>query len=259
MDNREKIAIIGGGNWGTAIAKKIAQNLLDNSEKNNGGQLSMWIYEELVEGRSLTDIINSTHENVKYLPGIRLPDNIRASSDLVECTSNKRILLFVIPHQFLRNVLHQIRNIVSPETICVSLIKGVEVSPATFQIKRFTTIIEEELGVTGCVAVMGANVATDVAHDRFAEATVACGNRDNAIAVAELLECDTFRTEITYDVSSVELCGALKNVYALGAGFCDGMGLGPNAKAALLRQAMKEMTEFCKIFDQTGHFKVFRN
>jgi len=263
----EKIAVIGGGNWGSAIAKKIGQNFLAKyrKEKEEEGKanhhkpegLVMWLYEEYINNEKLTDIINTRHENIKYLPQIPLPDNVRASSDLIECVKDKKILLFVIPHQFLRGTIKNLQGVVSPDTICVSLMKGIEASTnGDHQIKRFTTIIEEELGVHNAVAIMGANVATDVAHDHFAEATIASLNRYSAIAVAELLECDSFRTEITYDVSSVEWCGALKNIYALGAGMCDGMGGGSNAKAALLRQALKEMTEFCRVFDQTGHFKV---
>eukprot|EP01040_Poterioochromonas_malhamensis_P012404 gene12404-13564_t len=213
----ENIAVIGGGNWGSAIAKKIGQNFLTKyrKEKEEEGKanhhkpegLVMWLYEEYINNEKLTDIINTRHENIKYLPQIPLPDNVRASSDLIECVKDKKILLFVIPHQFLRGTIKNLQGVVSPDTICVSLMKGIEASTnGDHQIKRFTTIIEEELGVHNAVAIMGANVATDVAHDHFAEATIASLNRYSAIAVAELLECDSFRTEITYDVSSVEWC-----------------------------------------------------
>jgi glycerol-3-phosphate dehydrogenase (NAD+) len=252
---QENIAIIGGGNWGTAVAKKIGQNLLERNGKENSPEgLVMWSYEEQVNGRPLTEIINETNENVKYLPGIKLPKNVRASPDLDECLKNKKILFFVIPHQFLKGTLKQMVGKVPSVTICVSLMKGID--STNHQIKRFTTIIAEELGVKHVAAVMGANVATDVAHDHFAEATVACLDRVAAQSVAELLECDSFRTEITTDVSTVEWCGALKNIYAIAAGISDGMGLGSNAKAALLRQGLKEMTEFCQEFDQSGHFEV---
>lgn len=218
MNYSENIAIIGGGNWGTAIAKKIGNNLISsNSTTGKSEGLVMWLYEELVNGRSLTETINDTHENIKYLPGIFLPPNVRATSDLKECVSNRKIFLFVIPHQFLRNVIVQMMGLVPSDAICVSLMKGIEAT-VDHRLKRFTTIIEEELGIKNCAAIMGANVANDVAHDHFAEATIGCLDLEAGKVVAELLECDSFRTEITDDVSTVEWCGALKNVYAVGAG-----------------------------------------
>lgn len=251
----ENICIIGGGNWGSAIAKKIGQNLQITSPNE---RIIMWLYEEFIHHRPLTEIINETHENVKYLPSILLPSNIMATSNLQEAVKNKKFLFFVIPHQFLRSILIQLKemNIIHSDTICISLMKGIEANHHTHSIKRFTTMIEEELNIHDCVALMGANVATDVAHDHFAEATIACKDVNNARQVAELLESDYFRTEITTDVSTVEWCGALKNVYAIAAGISDGMNLGPNAKAALIRQGLKEMMDFCRDFDQTGNFRV---
>jgi glycerol-3-phosphate dehydrogenase (NAD+) len=168
-DDIGEIAIIGGGNWGTAVARKIAHNLLNSpNSAHHTKQVTLWIYEEYINGESLVDIINTTHTNVKYLPNIILPPNIVATSNLEEACLNKSILLFVIPHQFLKNILRSMKSFMRPtiegedinkEVICVSLIKGVEAVKAEngigYLFKRYTEIINEELGVKHTVAVMG--------------------------------------------------------------------------------------------------------
>eukprot|EP01034_Spumella_vulgaris_P022468 gene22468-28595_t len=103
---------------------------------------------------------------------------------------------------------------------------------------------------------MGANVASDVASDAFVEATVASIDINVAKTVASLFDCPEFQTEVSTDQSTVELCGALKNIIAVGAGFCDGLKLGVSSKAALIRQGTKETALFCRMFDRTGNHKT---
>jgi len=110
-------------------------------------------------------------------------------------------------------------------------------------------MIKRELNLKRDVAVlMGANVASDVARGDFVEATIACADVDVVRKVALLFESKSFRTEACTDVSTVELCAALKNVVAMGAGFCDGLKLGCSTKAAIIRQGMAEMASFCQQF-----------
>ena len=119
----DKVVIIGSGNWGSAIATIVGKNCARLSSYET--RVNMWVFEELIENEKLTDIINTRHENVKYLPNIRLPTNIVAVPDLAEACRDATVLIFVLPHQFLPKLLPTIRAVVHP-TQCrgISLIKG---------------------------------------------------------------------------------------------------------------------------------------
>merc|ERR1740121_3227269 len=103
--------------------------------------------------------------------------------------------------------------------------------------------------------LMGANVANEVARDEFCESTVGYADEANGLVWQQLLDCQTFRIGKINDVAGTELCGALKNVVALGAGFCDGLGLGGNTKAAIIRIALEEMAQFATRFFPDGAHK----
>jgi glycerol-3-phosphate dehydrogenase (NAD+) len=126
---REKVTIVGSGNWGSAIATKIGRNCerLPFFEDI----VHMWVYEEWVdvEGcdgkQKLTKVINTRHENVKYLPGISLPENVVATSDLAEACHSSTLIIFVLPHQFLSKLLPTIREAAHPSCRGVSLVKGI--------------------------------------------------------------------------------------------------------------------------------------
>merc|ERR1740127_361254 len=95
---KEKVMIVGSGNWGSAIAKIIGRNVLDREEFDD--EVKMWVYQEQVDGKNLTEIINSEHENVKYLPGIKFTPNVVADPDLTSAVTDASLLIFVLPHQF---------------------------------------------------------------------------------------------------------------------------------------------------------------
>mmetsp|Transcript_18453 Transcript_18453/g.31018 ORF Transcript_18453/g.31018 Transcript_18453/m.31018 type:complete len:474 (+) Transcript_18453:80-1501(+) len=252
----EKVAVIGSGNWGTAVAKKVAENLLQVDTLSKEEQLvKMWVFEEFIDGRKLTDIINTDHENVKYLSGVKLPNNVIAIPDIVETCRDADILLFVVPHQFLPGVLAKLKGNVKSSAIGVSLIKGIQFSPHGPELLSHK--IQEELGLQRIAVVMGANVASDVVTEgSFAETCVASEQITTAKQVAKLFHSRNFATQCTTDVSTVELCGALKNIIAVGAGLCDGMGATSSTKAALLRQGLQEMAQFCQYFDESGSFQM---
>lgn len=123
----DKVCIVGSGNWGSAIATLVGRNC-QRWPRCFERNVSMWVYEEDVEVdgtmRKLTEVINSRHENVKYLPGVRLPDNVGAVPDLDEACRNATLLIFVLPHQFLPRLLPVIRASAHPTCRGVSLIKG---------------------------------------------------------------------------------------------------------------------------------------
>lgn len=121
--NIKKISIIGSGNFACSMAKIIGINALKLSSIKN--EIKMWIYDEEIGNQMLSNIINKHHENVKYLPGFILPDNIIAFSDLKKVCEDSNVLIFALPHQYLSNTLENIKNHIDTSNIsCVSLIKG---------------------------------------------------------------------------------------------------------------------------------------
>ena len=229
----------------------------------------MYVYEETIDGRKLTDIINQDHENVKYLPGIKLPENVIANASASETAKGADLLIFVLPHQFIQGICTELKGKVAPNTRALSMIKGVEVKNGDIRI--FADVIEDILGCK-CSALSGANIANEgekravrsvrlnrradqmcapaVAEDKFSETTIGyrSGDVESAELFHKLFDTPNFRVGMIEDVAGVSLCGALKNVVAIAAGFCDGLGWGDNAKAAIMRIGLMEMKRFSEEF-----------
>lgn len=247
MASPKKVCIVGSGNWGSAIAKIVGANVAKNPKFDN--VVNMWVFEEMVDGRKLTEIINTDHENVKYLPGRKLPDNVLAVPDLVEAVTGADILVFVIPHQFIGRVCDTIKGKIKRDALGLSLIKGVDEGPDG--LKLISVVIQEKLGITVSV-LMGANIANEVADEKFCETTIGCKNKDDGAVLKELMQTKNFRITVVEESDVVEICGALKNIVAVGAGFCDGLGYGDNTKAAVIRLGLMEMIAFTRIFCTKG-------
>ncbi|XP_034731925.1 glycerol-3-phosphate dehydrogenase [NAD(+)], cytoplasmic [Etheostoma cragini] len=243
----KKVCIIGSGNWGSAIAKIVGANAAQNS--NFDTTVKMWVFEETVNGRKLTEIINTDHENVKYLPGHKLPANVLAIPDLVEASSDADILVFVIPHQFVGKVCDTIKGKIKTDALGISLIKGVDEGPDG--LKLISDVIQEKLDIAMSV-LMGANIANEVADEKFCETTIGCKNKNHGALLKELMQTNNFRVTVVEECDVVEICGALKNIVAVGAGFCDGLGFGDNTKAAVIRLGLMEMIAFARIFCTAG-------
>ncbi|CAL1597833.1 unnamed protein product [Knipowitschia caucasica] len=240
----KKVCIVGSGNWGSAIAKIIGHNVKGSNRFDP--MVSMWVYEEMIEGRKLTDIINTEHENVKYLPGHKLPRNVVAEADITEAVKGAAILVFVIPHQFISKLCDQIKPHIDPgSTIGISLIKGIDEGPAGLRL--ISDIIREKLDIDVSV-LMGANIASEVAEEKFCETTIGSKNLLSGVIFKELFQTPNFRIAVINECDTVELCGALKNIVAVGAGFCDGLGFGDNTKAAVIRLGLMEMVAFARMF-----------
>ncbi|GAA5970768.1 hypothetical protein JCM11641_004446 [Rhodosporidiobolus odoratus] len=245
-DSRQKwkVAIVGSGNWGSAIARLVGKNVKERSDRFDT-EVKMWCYEEDFEGRKITEVINEKHENPKYLPGVDLGDNVIAEPDLLKAIDGANALVFVIPHQFIAKTCDQLEGNVPKGTQAISLIKGVEVKDKEIHI--FSEVIKKHLNIE-CAALSGANIANEVAKDSFSETTIGCRDIDVAKRWAELFETEKFRVAVSKDVLGVSLGGALKNVVAIAAGLVDGMEWGNNAKAAIMRIGLLEMKKFALEF-----------
>eukprot|EP00471_Norrisiella_sphaerica_P000150 CAMPEP_0184482400 /NCGR_PEP_ID=MMETSP0113_2-20130426/3954_1 /TAXON_ID=91329 /ORGANISM="Norrisiella sphaerica, Strain BC52" /LENGTH=492 /DNA_ID=CAMNT_0026862101 /DNA_START=35 /DNA_END=1513 /DNA_ORIENTATION=+ len=242
-----KVTIIGSGNWGSAIATVVGQNTKKYPVFAN--RTTMWVFQEIYEGRNLTDIINEDHENKKYLPDISLPDSVFAEPDLVRAASDADVLIFVTPHQFVRGICETLKGVVKPEAIGVSLIKGFEVreKEGKSEINLMSEVIEDILGIQ-CAALSGANVAHDIANRQFSESTIGCRQDKDAGVLQLLFDVPYFKIGMVKDVEGVQIYGSLKNIVAVAAGFVDGLGLDSNTKAAIIRMGVEEMRKFTKMF-----------
>ncbi|KTG46651.1 hypothetical protein cypCar_00010278 [Cyprinus carpio] len=200
-----KVCIVGSGNWGSAIARIIGTNA--QKLQRFATTVKMWVYEEMVNEKKLSEIINTEHENVKYLPGYKLPENVVAVPQLQEAAEDADLLVFVVPHQFIRKLCDEMVGCVSDKARGITLIK---------RVYKGSKVLE------------------------------------NGLLFKELLQTPNFRITVVDDADTVELCGALKNIVAVGAGFCDGLQCGDNTKAAVIRLGLMEMIAFAKLFSKDG-------
>ncbi|MCJ1313403.1 glycerol-3-phosphate dehydrogenase [Agyrium rufum] len=185
-EKKHKVTVVGSGNWGSAISKIVAENTASQSDIFER-DVQMWVYEETVSvpkssphysasnplcqsPQKLTVLINELHENVKYLPSIALPPNVIANPDLSSAVQDSTILIFNLPHQFISNLCKQMQGHILPYARGISCIKGVDVSPS--KIGLFSDTISSSLGIY-CGALSGANIATEVAQEKFSETTIA--------------------------------------------------------------------------------------
>ncbi|KAI1399867.1 glycerol-3-phosphate dehydrogenase [NAD+] [Hypoxylon fuscum] len=170
---KHKVTVVGSGNWGSTISKIIAENTKDHPELFEEN-VQMWVYEEEVtyedKPQKLTTIINKHHENIKYLPNIKLPANIIANPSLEDAVSESTILIFNLPHQFIHRICGQLKGKIVPFARGISCIKGVNVTDEG--VSLFSEWIGEGLGIY-CGALSGANIASEIAAEKWSETTVA--------------------------------------------------------------------------------------
>ncbi|KMZ57323.1 Glycerol-3-phosphate dehydrogenase (NAD(P)(+)) [Zostera marina] len=239
-----RVAVIGSGNWGSVAAKLIASNTITMPSFHD--EVRMWVHEEtLPDGSKLTDTINAKNENVRYLPGIKLGGDVIADPDLEHAVEGADMLVFVVPHQFVEDVCGKLVGKIGSGVEAISLIKGMEVK--TEGPSMISKYITKMLG-TSCCVLMGANIAQEIGMKRFSEATIGY-NQDKKVARrwVELFTTDYFIVSAVQDVEGVELCGTLKNIVALAAGFVDGLDMGSNTKSAIMRIGLREMIAFSKL------------
>ncbi|MFE9634519.1 NAD(P)H-dependent glycerol-3-phosphate dehydrogenase [Streptomyces sp. NPDC006463] len=226
MTRPVKAAVFGTGSWGTAFGMVLA---------DAGCEVTLW-----GRRRELADAVNTGRTNPDYLPGIELPENLRATTDPAEAARGADFTVLAVPSQTLRGNLAEWAPLLAPDTVLVSLMKGIELGTA----KRMSEVIEEVAKVPPArvAVVTGPNLAREIAARQPAASVVACV--DEAVAQRLQAACHTpyFRPYTNTDVVGCELGGAVKNVIGLAVGIADGMGLGDNTKGSLITRGLAETT-----------------
>jgi glycerol-3-phosphate dehydrogenase (NAD(P)+) len=220
-----RIAVIGAGSWGTALAISLA--------RRGGHTLSLWAHSP-----AHADELRSTRENSRYLPGFALAPDIRIASGIADAVANADTVLCVTPSQALRSVLQQIAPVLQPHQVLLSASKGVEERTHLRMSQIFTECAPNNpIGTLG-----GPSFALETAQAKPTAITIATYDA----ALGERLQSDftsaSLRVYRNEDVPGTELGGALKNVIALAAGVATGLELGNNATAALITRGIAEMT-----------------
>ncbi len=220
-----RLAIIGAGGWGTALACVLAPRF---------ERVSLWMHEA-----DLAERLESTRVNDVFLPGIRLPDNVRAGNSLEQALESAATVVSAMPSHVVRAVYGRMGPYLAPGTGIVSATKGLEAG----SLMRVSEVIRDVLGSDFRIAVLsGPTFAREVAAG--SPTAVVAASDDEALAeeVQARFSGPTFRVYRSSDPAGVEIGGALKNVVAIGAGICDGLSLGHNAVAALITRGLAELT-----------------
>src|SRR5579871_1919463 len=222
-----QIAIIGGGAWGTGLAIVLG--------RKGSHRVRLWAHE--------TDVCESiTHRriNERFLPGRPIPDSVTASNDLSAVLKSAQILVSVMPSQHCRALFERMRPLIEPEALIVSATKGIEEE----SLQRMSEVIAAVLGRKEAPigALSGPSFAQEVARGDPTAITIASENAALLRTIQQEFSDPSFRVYTNNDVVGVELGGALKNVIAIAAGICDGLGLGHNSVAALITRGLAEMT-----------------
>lgn len=273
---KERVAVIGSGNWGTTVSKIIGENVAKNPSIFEE-EVRVWVHEETVGGRKLSEVINEaslqrtiaffpdfnssvfeqTKTNPKYLPGIPLPRNLTADPNLASAVRGATALVFVLPHEFLASTCLAIRETLNNEPTkgkvkAVSLIKGLVTSdrfelPSQY-ISR--TLSRDPQHLVPVSVLSGANISSEIAKEQFTESTLGYSTLSSPFNPlwTRLFTTPYFRVQAVNDIAGVELCGALKNIVALAAGFAAGLGAGSNTRATVIRLGMVEMKRFADAY-----------
>ncbi|MGC4376278.1 NAD(P)H-dependent glycerol-3-phosphate dehydrogenase [Fictibacillus sp. Mic-4] len=222
-----KVAVIGAGSWGTALAVVLA---------DNDHEVRLW-----GRRKEQIDEINENHTNEKYLRDIVLPSNIEGTTSMKKAVENAEYVVLVTPTKAMRDVLGELKSALDKPVTIVHASKGIE--PNTY--KRISEIIEEEIPAeqrNAIVVLSGPSHAEEVCLRQPTTVTVSSTNVEFAEHVQDLFINQYFRVYTNPDIIGVEIGGALKNIIALGAGISDGLGYGDNAKAALITRGLAEIT-----------------
>lgn len=222
----KKVAVLGGGSFGTIIANMIAAN---------GHNVVLWMRDKTNAHQCIL-----TRENQRYLPGYILDPSLKFSSDLAIAVKDADIVFFSIPSKGFRDIARQVKHFLSPQTIVISTAKGIEAE--TF--KLMSEILDDELQGARVGVISGPNLAKEIAKKAITATVVASDDKSLCRNVQALLGSCYFRVYANSDRFGVELAGALKNIYAIAAGMSGALGMGQNTISVLITRSLAEMSRF---------------
>ncbi len=221
----KSLAILGAGSWGSALSIALTARFPD---------IRLWARDS-----HQAQAISAARENKRYLPGFALADHIRVSSDLETCLAGAEVILSVVPSRYLRSVLTQAAPLIPAGVPIVSATKGIEEQ----SLLRMSQVIAETTSGRNPIAVLsGPTFAREIAIGEPAAIVVAAEDTSVAETVQRAFSTRMLRLYASQDVIGVEIGAALKNVIAIGAGVCTGLGLGSNSVAALVTRGLVEIT-----------------
>ena len=225
-----KIAVIGGGAWGTAISIVLG--------RKGTHRVCLWVHEPEVR-----ESINSRHENGLFLAGEMIPQAVTASNSLETAVEDAEIVVSVMPSHHTRRVFQAMLPYLRPEMLFVSATKGIENDSLLRMTEVITELVFAEKKFLPRISAMsGPTFAKEVAGGDPTAITIASTDSELAASVQEVFSDPRFRVYTNDDVVGVELGGALKNIVAIAAGVCDGLSLGHNSVAALITRGLAEIT-----------------
>lgn len=218
-----RTAIVGAGGWGTALAVLWAKR---------GNDITLWGNNE-----ARAEKLRITRENSDYLPGVKIPDSVRVTSEMSDC-ADADLVVFVTPSIALRSVANRLRAAVpNGKAALLSGTKGIEHGTG----KRMSQVLEEIFPANNIAVLSGPNLAAEISRELPTAAVLGCRNSACAEELQSYLGSERFRIYSSDETTGIELGGALKNVFAIAAGVSDGFGLGDNSKAALVTRSLAEL------------------
>jgi glycerol-3-phosphate dehydrogenase (NAD(P)+) len=226
MPQNTKVAVLGGGSFGTVLANIVAEKGLD---------VRLWL-----RNTERADEINQHHCNSAYLPGFRLHAGLKASTDLAESVRDARFVVMSVPSKSCRDVAREVAAHIAADAILISTTKGLE-EPGFHLMSQ---VLAEEMPRQRLGVLSGPNLAKEIAQKQLTGSVIASRDRDVVRAVQDLFGCRYFRLYASNDMFGVELGGALKNCYAIMAGMGAAMGLGQNTLSMLITRSLAEMSRF---------------
>ncbi len=223
---KTRIGVVGGGSWGTALAKLLA---------DKGFFLDLWVFEPEVK-----QDIETKRENRVFLPGFSLPGGIVPTNDLKIAVEGKDLVLVVVPSHCMRAVAMEMKAFMRPDTVVVSASKGIENKTHETMTDILSNVMDH-LPKKNFAVLSGPSFAKEVAAQVPTVVAAASVDREVAEFVQAVFSCPTFRVYVNDDPVGTQVGGAMKNVLAIAAGICDGMNMGLNPRAALITRGLTEM------------------
>lgn len=220
-----KISILGDGGWGTALAILLYRK---------GFKVTIW-----GAFADYSTYLNRKRINTKFLPGVKIPQEIAITHDLMSAVSDKHLIILAVPSLYLRKVLKRIKkNDCISDALYLSVTKGIEIG----SLKRMSQVIHDELGNVKLAVLSGPTIAHEVAYGIPTTAVIASHDEEIRKHLQGIFMTDRFRVYTNSDVIGVELGGSLKNIIAIACGISDGLKFGTNTKAALLSRGLAEIS-----------------